>query len=187
MARIGNKRKGETEAPSRWSNELTGVLWIAGGLLLLLSLVRYSPADLPRWGFLEAFSGKSGVRGENLIGPVGGVLGFIQILLFGAAAFLVPVSFIWFGVIKLAFDGRIWPRCVIGFAVMLVAGSAFLEAADFFFVKWAQRCSISPGPGGVIGHGIGGVIGVKLRGKTGTMLIMFAAYAGAMISSGGGL
>ena len=130
MARAGNKRKGEVEKPSRWSNEVTGVLWMAGGLLLLLSLVRYSPADLPRWGFLEAFSGKSGVEGQNLIGPVGGILGFLQILLFGAAAFLVPVMLIWFGVIKLAFDGHIWPRCVIGFAVLLLSGAAFLEAAD---------------------------------------------------------
>ncbi|MDX1681188.1 MAG: DNA translocase FtsK 4TM domain-containing protein [Akkermansiaceae bacterium] len=180
MARSGNKRKGEPEAPSRWSNELTGVLWIAGGLLLLLSLVRYSPADLPRWGFLEAFAGKSGAQGQNLIGPVGGVLGFIQILLFGAAAFLVPISFIWFGVIKLAFDGRIWPRCVIGFALMLLAGAAFLEAADFFFKGWANRCNINS-PGGVIGNGLGGHVMVKLLGKVGTIIVALAAYPVAMI------
>ncbi len=181
MARNGNKRKGDSEAPSRWSNEVTGILWMAGGLLLLLSVVRYSPADLPRWGFLEAFSVKSGVEGQNLIGPVGGVLGFVQILLFGAAAFLVPVMLIWFGVIKLAFDGRIWPRCVIGFSVMLISGSAFLEAADFFFKGWANRCSISPGPGGVIGHGVGGLVMVKLLGQTGTIIVAITAYAVAMI------
>ena len=94
MARSGNKRKGEPETQSRWSNEVTGVLWMAGGLLLLLSLVRYSPADLPRWGFLEAFSGKSGVEGQNLIGPIGGILGFIQFLLFlfscNIKSFLAP-------------------------------------------------------------------------------------------------
>jgi len=181
MARIGNKRKGEPETPSRWSNEVTGVLWMAGGLLLLLSLVRYSPADLPRWGFLEAFSGKSGVEGQNLIGPVGGILGFVQILLFGAAAFLVPVMLIWFGVIKLAFDGHIWPRCVIGFAILLVAGSAFLEAADFFFKGWANRCSINTGPGGVIGHGFGGLVMVKLLGKSGTIILTLTTYAVGMI------
>lgn len=181
MARTGNKRKGESEVPTRWSNEVTGVLWIAGGLLLLLSLVRYSPADLPRWGFLEAFSGKSGVEGQNLIGPVGGVLGFVQILLFGAAAFLVPLMLIWFGVIKLAFDGRIWPRCVIGFAILLLAGSAFLEAADLFFKGWANRCSINTGPGGVIGHGFGGLVMVKLLGKSGTIIVTIAVYAVAMI------
>lgn len=181
MARSGNKLKGEPETPSRWSNEVTGVLWMAGGLLLLLSLVRYSPADLPQWGFLEAFSGKSGEKGENLIGPVGGVLGFIQILLFGAASFLVPIMLIWFGVVKLAFDGRIWPRCVIGFAVLLLSGAAFLEAADFLFKGWANRCSISTGPGGVMGHAIGGLVMVKLLGKAGTIIVTLAAYAVAMI------
>ena len=181
MARSGNKRKGEIETPSRWSNEVTGVLWMAGGLLLLLSLVRYSPADLPRWSLFEAFSGKSGVDGQNLIGPVGGILAFIQIVLFGAAAFLVPVMLIWFGVIKLAFDGRIWPRCTIGFIILLLSGAAFLEAADFFFKGWANRCNIATGPGGVMGHCFGGLIMVKLLGQMGTIIVTLSAYAVAMI------
>lgn len=182
MARTGNKRKGEHEAPSRWSNELTGLIWISGGLLLLLSLVRYSPADLPARWFFETFADKTGVDGQNLIGPVGGVLGFIQILFFGAAAFLVPVSLIWFGVIKLAFDGRIWPRCVIGFAIMLLSAAAFLEAADFFFKGWAARCNIEgSGPGGVIGHALGGFVLVNLLGKIGTLIVTLAAYLVAMI------
>ncbi len=180
MARYQNKLRGEPEPPSRWSNEITGILWIAGGLLLLLSLVRYSPADLPRFGFLEAFSGKSGVQGENLIGPVGGVLGFLQILLFGAAGFLVSVGFIWFGVVKLAYEGRIWPRAAIGFGVLLLSGAAFLEAADFFFVDWAKRCNLSS-PGGVIGDGLGGFVLANLLGRVGTLIVTVTAYLVALI------
>lgn len=179
MARTNNKRRGEPETPSRWSNEVTGILWIAGGLLLLLSLVRYSPADLPHWGILEAFSGKSGAHGENLIGPVGGVLGFLQILLFGAAGFLVSISFIWFGVIKLAYDGQIWPRCVIGFGVLVLSGAAFLDAADWFG-GWAQRCNLSS-PGGVIGDGLGGFVLINLLGRVGTIIVTLAAYLTAVI------
>lgn len=180
MARYNNKLRGEPEAPSRWSNEIFGILWIAGGLLMLLSLVRYSPADLPRFGFLEAFSGKSGLKGENLIGPVGGVLGFLQILLFGAAGFLASVGFIWFGIVKLAYDGRIWPRATIGFVVLLLAGAAFLDAADFFFVDWARRCNLSS-PGGVIGDGLGGFVLTNLLGRVGTMIVTVTAYLVAMI------
>ncbi|NJM39019.1 MAG: hypothetical protein HC845_14820 [Akkermansiaceae bacterium] len=128
-----NKKRGELPEPARWSNEIIGTIWIAAGLLLLLSLVKYSPADLPRWGLLEAFAGKTGAKGENLIGPVGGILGFLQILLFGAAGGLISVGFIWFGIIKLAFDARIWPRAVMGFVILLLAGAAWLDAADFFF------------------------------------------------------
>ena len=180
MAGRDNKKRGELTESSRWSNEITGILWITGGLLLLLSLVKYSPADLPQWGILEAFADKSGGKGENLIGPVGGILGFLQILLFGAAGYLISVGFIWFGVMKLAFDGRLWPRTVLGFTALLLAGSVWLHAADFFFTDWAQRCHLNS-PGGVIGSGLGGYVSMNLIGRTGTLLVTSAIYLVAMI------
>ena len=180
MAGKDNKKRGEVAEPSRWTNEIIGILWITGGLLLLLSLVRYSPADLPKWGLLEAFASKNGEAGQNLIGPVGGILGFIQVLLFGAASFMVPVGFIWFGVVKLAFDGRLWPRTVIGFAILLFSGAAFLHAANWFFVDWANRCNLNS-PVGVMGAGLGGFVLMSLIGKVGTLLVAGAAYMVAVI------
>ena len=145
MAAKDNKKRGELPEPTRWSNEITGILWITAGLLLLLSLVKYSPADLCKparlpliGGFLEPLADKSGTPSENLIGPVGGILGFLQILLFGAAAYLVSVGFIWFGIVKLAFDRRIWPRAVVGFCVLVLAGSIWLDAAGIFFASWLK-------------------------------------------------
>ncbi len=180
MAAKDNRKRGVADEASRWSNEVVGIILIAVGLLLLLSLVRYSPADLPRWGFLEAFASKSGAKGENLIGPVGGILGFLQILLFGAAAAIVSVGLIWFGIIKLALDGRLWPRPLIGFAVLLLSGAIFLDAADWFFIGWAERCNL-PSPGGVVGNGLGGFVMIGLLGRTGTLIITGAAYLVAMI------
>lgn len=180
MAAKDNRKRGVADEASRWSNEVVGIILIAVGLLMLLSLVRYSPADLPRWGFLEAFASKSGANGENLIGPVGGILGFLQILLFGAAAAIVSVGLIWFGIIKLALDGRLWPRPLIGFAVLLLSGAIFLDAADWFFTGWAERCNL-PGPGGVVGNGLGGFVMIGLLGRTGTLIITGAAYLVAMI------
>ena len=180
MAAKDNRKRGVADESSRWSNEVVGVILIAAGLLMLLSLVRYSPADLPRWGFLEAFASKSGAKGENLIGPVGGILGFLQILLFGAAAAIAPVGLIWFGIIKLALDGRLWPRPLIGFGVLLLCGAIFLDAADWFFTGWAERCNL-PSPGGVVGNGLGGFVMIGLLGRTGTMIVTGAAYLVAMI------
>ncbi len=180
MASKDNKKRGEVDTPPRWTNEVVGIIWITAGLLLLLSLVKYSPADLPRWGFLEAFAAKSGKAGENLIGPVGGILGFLQVLLFGAAGCLIPVGLIWFGVVKLAFDGRIWPRAAIGFIILLLAGSVFLHAANWFFTDWARNCSL-PSPGGVIGNGLGGFVLSSLIGTTGTLIVSASAYLVALI------
>jgi S-DNA-T family DNA segregation ATPase FtsK/SpoIIIE len=181
MASKDNKKRGEVDEPSRWSNEITGIIWITVGLLLLLSLVKYSPADLPKWGMLEAFASKSGATGENLIGPVGGILGFIQILLFGAAGCLIPVGFIWFGVVKLAFDRPIWPRAVIGFSMLLFAGAAWLDAANYFFLDWAKGCNLTGSPGGVVGDGLGGFVLMNLIGRAGTMIVTGAIYLVAVI------
>ncbi|GAA5116551.1 DNA translocase FtsK 4TM domain-containing protein [Luteolibacter yonseiensis] len=187
MAAKDNKKRGEEPEPTRWSNEIIGIIWVTAGLLLLLSLVKYSPADLrgpsKLWligPFLEPMADKSGAPSENLIGNVGGILGFLQILLFGAASYLIPVGFIWFGVVKLAFDSRIWPRAVMGFCVILLAGATWLDASAVFFADWAQRCSTN-GPGGVIGHGISGSILSSVIGRAGTIILTTAAYLIAVI------
>lgn len=180
MAAKDNMKRGEVPEPTRWSNEITGIIWITAGLLLLLSLVKYSPSDLPKIGLLEGFAGKSGAKGENLIGPMGGILGFVQILLFGAAGYLLSVGFIWFGIIKLAFDSRIWPRAMIGFCILLLTGATWLDAADFFFVDWAARCNLPGCPGGVVGDGMGFVL-TKVIGRVGTLILTSAAYLVAVI------
>jgi S-DNA-T family DNA segregation ATPase FtsK/SpoIIIE len=180
MATRDNRKRGELPEPTKWSSEITGILWITAGLLLLLSLVKYSPADLPRWGFLEPFAAKTEAKGENLIGPVGGILGFLQILLFGAAGGLLSVGFIWFGIIKLAFDIRIWPRVVMGFTILLLAGAAWLDAVDYFFKGWSEYCNL-PSPGGVIGKGLGGFVLAQVIGRAGTIILTSSAYLIALI------
>ncbi|MGC4015937.1 MAG: DNA translocase FtsK [Luteolibacter sp.] len=180
MARPENKKRGEEPEPSKWSNEITGIILLAVGLLLALSLVSYSPSGLPQFGFLEPFSDKSGPREGNLIGPVGAILAFVQILLFGATAWLIPVTLMWFGVVKLVRDGRLWPRKVLGFLTLLVVGAVWLHAADYFFTDWAARCRIIS-PGGVVGYGVGGYVFERLIGRIGTLLLFGTGYLVALI------
>ena len=175
-----NKKRDTQPEPRKWSNEIIGIMLVVCGLVFLLALISYSPADLPRWGLLEPFSDKSAKSGANFIGPVGGVFGFAQILLFGAAAYLIPVALIWFGVVKMVFDKRLWPRLILGVVVSLVAASCFLDAANFFFTEWAARCT-GHGPGGVIGSLLGGSLLAKLIGRAGTLLLSSAAYLIALI------
>jgi DNA segregation ATPase FtsK/SpoIIIE, S-DNA-T family len=175
-----NKKRGELPEPAKWTNEIQGMVLISAGLVLLLSLISYSPADLPSWGFLEAFAAKDGGKGSNLIGPVGGILGFVQILLLGAAASLISISLIWFGLVKLAFDGRLWPRLIIGLAVVLLSAAAWLHAADFFFKEWSERCGIRS-PGGAIGSGLGGIVLSNVIGSTGTLLLTSVTYLVGLI------
>jgi len=175
MANRENKKRGHIEEPKQWSSEVAGVCWLAGGLVLLLSQLSYSPADLPDSGFFGSFADKSGKSGENWLGPVGGVLGFVQILLIGAAGWLLSLGFIWFGIIKLAFRWLIWPRISLGLITILFSGSVWLHASGWFFIEWAERCQM-PSPGGVIGNGIGGFLLVPFIGRPGTIGLASVGY-----------
>ncbi len=177
MAYSDNKKRGEEPEPGKWSNEITGIVLISVGLLLLLSLVSYTPADLPQRWFFEAFADKTGAPRTNLIGPFGGIIGFCQIVLFGAASYFLPVGLIWFGILKVAFDGRLWPKPLIGFAVLLLSGATFFASAGIFFADWADRCHL-PGAGGVMGKVIGGI---DAKGDGIGILSMFIARAGTLI------
>jgi S-DNA-T family DNA segregation ATPase FtsK/SpoIIIE len=185
MARKDNKTRLEPPVadPGKWSNEIIGIALVVCGLLLLLALVSYHPSNLPGWGILQAFAAEG--EQSNFIGPVGGVLAFLQYLLFGAAAWMLPVGLLWFGACKMLFDGVLWPRCVVGLAGVLLAGACFLHAADWFFVDWAQRCKISTAnasrPGGLAGELLGGILLTPVIGRTGTLLLCAAGYLIALI------
>lgn len=171
-----NKKRGHVEEPKKWSSEIEGFCWLAGGVILLLSLLSYSPADLPGWGMFEAYADKGGESGGNWLGPVGGILAFVQILLFGAASWMLALGFIWFGVMKLAFRGRLWPQIILGLGVILLSGTVWLHAAGMFFLEWVERCNVGKIPGGVIGNAVAGVLIVPVIGKPGTIAVASIAY-----------
>lgn len=176
MAKSDNRKRGEVPEAPRWSNEVIGIILICAGLLAFLSVISYTPKDLPRWGILEAFAEERapGEPRQNFIGIVGALLGFAQISLFGAAGYIVPVALIWFGVAKLVFDARLWPRTMIGFAVLTLSGAAFMHAlrgvsGDF------------TGPGGVTGYLLGEFVFLRLIGKVGSLILLGGTYLVALI------
>ena len=74
-----------TPTQSKRLNEVLGFLFLASGILVLLSFASFHPTD-PSW---NTATGR--VRAENLIGPVGAYLADIFLQSFGLAAFLFPV------------------------------------------------------------------------------------------------
>ena len=176
MARKDNRKRGSAPEAPRWSNELTGIVLIGVGLVLFLSIVSFSYKDLPVWGMGESLASRAEAQTprSNFIGPLGTVLGYWFALLAGKAAFLIPVALIWFGVIKLVFNGRLWPRTGTGFIVMILFGAAFLHAG------WSTPGEI-PGDGGVLGRLFSDLLMSPIVGKKGTIIISGLAYLVAMI------
>ena len=74
-----------TPGQSRRLNEATGFLFLAAGILFLLSMASFHPRD-PSWD-----TSAGAVRTYNLIGPVGAHIADVFLQTFGLAAFLFPL------------------------------------------------------------------------------------------------
>ena len=174
MAKSDNRKRGEVPQAPRWSNEVVGIVLICSGLLAFLSVVSYTPDDLPAdWAKWTELFGKNN---HNLIGGLGVALGFLQVALFGAAGYIVPLALIWFGIAKLVFDARLWPRTLIGFIALTLSGAAFMHAW-----QGGERLDVSRHAGGVSGYLLGEYLFLPLLNRLGSMLLLGATYLVALI------
>ena len=158
--------------------EMVGIALILVGLLLFFSLLRFTTVDFADWKFLGSFAPK-GVKSEdtqNLIGPIGALIGFVLIALFGAAAYLVAVGTIWLGVVVAWFKSRLGMHTLLGFGSLMLASAALFSVLEVFgsvhFGGWH---------GGAIGEGLGNFIFKNLLGTWGSAIILFGVYLTSLI------
>ncbi|MGE9269874.1 MAG: DNA translocase FtsK 4TM domain-containing protein, partial [Verrucomicrobiales bacterium] len=176
MAKKDNRKRGQKDEAPRWSNELTGIVLICLGSLGFLSVISFTPSDLPVWSIGKTFATgpEATVPRENFIGQIGVLVGLAHVALVGRAAFLIPVAMIWFGIVKLVFQGRLFPRTTLGFAILALSASAFLHAG------WSEPGEL-PGEGGVVGRILASQVLLPLIGKAGTMIVCGLLYLVALV------
>ena len=183
MAKSKNRAKSGGAGESRLPREVLGVVFVGMGLLLLLSLISYTPGDLPMrvpvvgWNWLENYALEDAANAprHNLIGPVGALIGFAEIQLFGAAAYLLPVALLWMGIAKLALGARFTWRTWTGLGVLLVSGACILGVHPLFFEHWEGRYVIV-GAGGALGKGLGQFVFKNLLNTAGSMIVLGTVY-----------
>ena len=176
MATKKPSKRSPTTDSSIWSNELVGILLIGVGLVAFLSVISFVRADLPVWGLGKSFAATAEpeLPRQNFIGALGALIGLLHHTLVGKAGFIIPVALIWFGVIKLIFNGRLWPRTLIGFAILAFSGAAFLYA-------WRPEVTGITGSGGLFGYLLGKFALIPVIGSTGTMIICGLLYLIALV------
>ena len=169
------------QEPERAVTDVQGALFLLVGIIYLLALYSFDPHDLPSWFFLNPTDSQN-VDPVNFIGRTGAMGAAVSIALMGVCTFLIPLSFIWFGVGKIANKSRVTGRSWLGLVLMVLSGSAILELTG---INFGQDAITPHGGGGAMGHLIGGVIFHNLLGQVGSMLVLGTIYCIGIIFTTG--
>ena len=168
-----------TGLPAGKSGELIGLLLLAVGALLLLSLLSYQPSDP---SFMR--SGVDAAPTANLIGPVGAQVAAAGYGLLGFAVVAVALAVLGLGYRLLRARGHIpSPRQGAGIAIVLVATPILVD----LMVGEVQFRGESLVAGGLLGSTISGAIQSQL-GAIGTAVIaVFGLLFGIALTMRGSL
>ena len=175
----GARRFGLSGLPAGKSVELIGLLLLALGALLLLSLLSYQPSD-PSFMRSGANSGET----ENLIGPVGAQVAAAGYGLLGLAVVAVALAVLALGYRLVRARGR-FPSLLqgAGIVVALIALPTLIDLA----VGEVQIRGEPLVAGGLVGSTISGGIQSQLGAIGATVIALFGLTFGIALTMRGSL
>ncbi|MFQ6082240.1 MAG: DNA translocase FtsK [Candidatus Aminicenantia bacterium] len=146
--------------------ELIGVILLAIGIIIFLSLVSYSPDD-PSWATYTPSA-----KVKNYIGLIGASISEFLFQLFGLPSFLFPIAFLFLGINYILPKGKkaLIPKIVGSLFLILTLSSLFCLL--FKRVNWAGT-EFKLSSGGFIGQSIANFL-VKNLNQIGSIILLFA-------------
>ncbi len=136
--------KTKTEEPVRsgW-REIAGILTGTLGLMLLLGVLSYDPADI------GLFNNQPG--SHNWVGPFGARTAYVVFMYFGVAGYMVPLGILWIGASAVYRSSRrIYPR-VLWFVLGLFCLAGLVDMNEQVWLGMVGRLNIGT-PGGLMGE-----------------------------------
>ncbi|MDF1823469.1 MAG: DNA translocase FtsK [Verrucomicrobiales bacterium] len=161
-------------------HEVVAIVMMGVAVMLLLSLISYSPSDLPSWVPFSSQSGQSDVV-NNFIGPVGAVAAGYTYFFFGVVGYLIPAVMGWWAVQILTGARPVHPRNVIAALCLFVSAACLIEFQTWFFSEWASRINLPKSAGGFVGYGLGNRLIEQLLGSVGSVIVMGIVYTISLI------
>ena len=135
------RKKEEEPVRSGW-REIAGILTGTVGLLLLLAVVVYNPADI------ALFCNQPSVN--KWVGRIGANLAFVLFMYFGVAGYLIPPGILWIGLTAtFRSSRRIYPR-LLWFVLALLCLAGLVDM-QFVWYRTVERLNIGS-PGGLMGE-----------------------------------
>lgn len=181
MAAKKNTVRGEESESNLppWFNAVVGIALIGVGVILTLSLITYTPDDLPILGIGYVADNEPNSPSENLIGVAGALFSYFILFVFGAAGYLLPIGMMWLGV-AYAFMEAKFSKCTLLELFCFVLTGACLLNVTGILTAWADRNYIMH-PGGWVGYEIGTRVLEALLNKTGAIIFLLMLYMIGMI------
>lgn len=169
----------ESNLPS-WFNEVVGICLCGFGVLILLSMVSYTPIDLPE--FIRASD--ENVPMSNWVGVLGAMLAWLVFVLFGICGMLLPIALIWMGTCYAISERSLTWKKWIGLIAFLIAGACFFAVQERFFQGWVEKIELKQTvngetyylTGGYLGHYLGQRLLEAFLAKPGALIVLFISY-----------
>src|SRR5581483_1155223 len=165
---MARKNPGSTQ--SHALNDVFGVILAASSLLLMLALLSFDRRDV-------ADAAPVNNPLHNLGGPIGAHVAHWLFMVFGGAAFVIPVLLLIFAFgYLLQFMSYLQRRWIWGVALLFCCmGLMSSFENDLGLLSWLQRRLNAPSAGGFIGHAFY-QYGLRYVGKLGAAIVLGTVY-----------
>ena len=140
---------------NNWTtNFFIGLGLVCVGVYLFVSLLTYSPGDIPKWAWLIYTKTSGAHTVHNLGGLFGALLAGHILYLFGAAGYLMAVGIIGYGLAKWFISSySLRDKAGWGLLMLLLAACLF-QIQPWLLQGWQKDIGIE-GPGGWVGLKVG--------------------------------
>ena len=174
------RREPAPEAPvQNPAHEFRGLLLLAAGLVLFLSLISYTPQDVPGWFPLRANAARPSQHTLNFLGTLGALIAVVTYTALGSAAYLLCAMLLGYGSAKLILPGAALSRRALWSVSFVLSGACLAQLLNVPLVD-AQRLGIS-GEGGWVGKFFGDTVLRETLGPVGAFLVLGLVYISSIL------
>ena len=166
--------------PHPAAHEFKGLALLALGLVLFLSLISYTPQDIPGWFPFHSAPVSSGAAHTlNFLGTLGALIAWSAYSLLGSAAYLMCAMLLGYGSAKLILPGTRLGRRALWSISFVISGACLAQLLDWPLLE-AKRLQL-PGEGGLVGKFLGGSILRDFLGSVGALAVLVVLYCTSIL------
>jgi S-DNA-T family DNA segregation ATPase FtsK/SpoIIIE len=159
-------------------HEAIGLTLLGLGTLLFLSLISYTPRDVPTWFPLHTFD-PANRHTLNFIGPFGAIFACIAYSFLGSAAYLLAAILLGYGGAKLLSPSLHLTRRSLWVVAFILSAASLAHLLPLVLID-ASRLNIA-GEGGWLGKWIGQNLFRRALGLVGALIVLISLYLVSLI------